>query len=644
MNQLSSWLLLVLLLPIWASAQTPFKCDGNIYMTQVEEQKVTTLFELEEDGQVINALPFPITNDYNVNAIGYRKTDNLIYGLEPILHELYRIDAAGRVESLGYMPLKGAYFAGDVSPSGGELVLFNSKNIAKINLNTLQVSADSIPLIVPDSAQIFCTDVAFHPITGELYGYNGVAGQLVIINSETGEVNNTKYPSIGYRSTLPALFFNAIGELYGIGTDNVNDLSILFKFDLETGMAQQRYFSETPGDRDACSCPYTVTLQEYTTTPNVYPCTEAKFVFKISNLKTIQGLLGDLYCELPDDFLITEILHNPFEGNLNNSIGSDILNLTDMTIPLGVDSIVVTAIVPKDASGTYLNQSRLTAIDLATQSSIDILSDYPFTFEKNDATPIQVLSLGLDNNIVLPDTSEICSADSLIFDMPDIGGIEYFWSTLETGTSIDVYSEGYYQVTITSPCDTLITGTELIYANMEVDLGLTQTIFFGNTIDLVPEVKSFSPLINFDWRSSLEDLILCPTCTGLYNQMPQEDITYSVTVKNAAGCTASASVDIIVERPIFAPNAFSPNTDGINVYFYLQSAGAPMDINLIQVYNRWGALMYEQKNISTNDELAGWNGEIRNQSANQGIYIWVAEIQLPSGETQQLSGDVLLMK
>jgi gliding motility-associated-like protein len=72
---------------------------------------------------------------------------------------------------------------------------------------------------------------------------------------------------------------------------------------------------------------------------------------------------------------------------------------------------------------------------------------------------------------------------------------------------------------------------------------------------------------------------------------------------------------------IFIPEGFSPNEDGVNDFFQLQQLpyGSVVDL---EVYNRWGGLVYESDNY-----LNDWNGtNIDGNDLPAGSYIYVVRI------------------
>jgi|GEM_PF-2154863 len=72
---------------------------------------------------------------------------------------------------------------------------------------------------------------------------------------------------------------------------------------------------------------------------------------------------------------------------------------------------------------------------------------------------------------------------------------------------------------------------------------------------------------------------------------------------------------------VFVPNVFSPNQDGINDVFQPSfSNPAALESYQLQIFDRWGALLYESQ-TPTN----GWDGQHRELLMSPGVYVWRME-------------------
>jgi len=113
------------------------------------------------------------------------------------------------------------------------------------------------------------------------------------------------------------------------------------------------------------------------------------------------------------------------------------------------------------------------------------------------------------------------------------------------------------------------------------------------------------------------------------------------TVTNSAGCSDRDSLLIsIKEREILPPklpNAFSPNGDGVNDFFYVR--GGPFETMQLNVYNGWGELIFE-----TADPLAGWDGKHDGKAEINGVYVYTVIAKSVDGVEHDRSGKVTLVR
>lgn len=98
---------------------------------------------------------------------------------------------------------------------------------------------------------------------------------------------------------------------------------------------------------------------------------------------------------------------------------------------------------------------------------------------------------------------------------------------------------------------------------------------------------------------------------------------YQVThiVSNSYGCSDTTSDIIHINgiQTLYAPNAFTPNHDGLNDVFNVKGMNLdPNDFQLL-VYDRWGNLIF-----TTNDLNAGWDGHANggDEIAQIDVYVW----------------------
>jgi len=113
------------------------------------------------------------------------------------------------------------------------------------------------------------------------------------------------------------------------------------------------------------------------------------------------------------------------------------------------------------------------------------------------------------------------------------------------------------------------------------------------------------------------------------------------------GCSDSDVIWVYVskERKVFIPNVFSPDENGLNDYATIFADDASVrSIPSFRIFNRWGELVFERENLIPNVETEGWNGYFNNKKMQNGVYIYIAEIEFIDGETEIFKGDITLME
>lgn len=95
----------------------------------------------------------------------------------------------------------------------------------------------------------------------------------------------------------------------------------------------------------------------------------------------------------------------------------------------------------------------------------------------------------------------------------------------------------------------------------------------------------------------------------------------------------------------YFPTSFSPNQDGYNDVFEIgKSDETAASIQLYQIYNRWGGLVYEARNFDFSDYSRYWSGYYKNNTVDSGVYIYNVEIVFENGTVKQYTGDVTVIK
>ena len=216
-------------------------------------------------------------------------------------------------------------------------------------------------------------------------------------------------------------------------------------------------------------------------------------------------------------------------------------------------------------------------------------------------------------------------------------------ATISTDSTFKKLSSGKYTLTITDHIGCKLNESIDIMSPLPfaLDLGEDQYLNLGDKLTL--HVKT--NYIIASSRYLLDNQIVCDQACDGKSFLPFDSGLLTIEAKSDKGCVAKDTFHLFVKEIIkaFIPNIFTPNGDGKNDYFMIMGDISNIKmINLLQVFNRWGGLIYEGRDLFPNDVQQGWDGTIQGKSADEGLYVYLAKVQLLNDKIKTLSGDILL--
>jgi gliding motility-associated-like protein len=67
-------------------------------------------------------------------------------------------------------------------------------------------------------------------------------------------------------------------------------------------------------------------------------------------------------------------------------------------------------------------------------------------------------------------------------------------------------------------------------------------------------------------------------------------------------------------------------------------------VNRMQIFNRWGEVVYEKRNFMVNDASAGWDGTYKGKPAMPDVYIYLIEFVCENASIIPFRGNVTLIR
>lgn len=160
------------------------------------------------------------------------------------------------------------------------------------------------------------------------------------------------------------------------------------------------------------------------------------------------------------------------------------------------------------------------------------------------------------------------------------------------------------------------------------------TIAAGNFVAFINQSTGSS---SFYWTFGDGTNSYLPAPQHQYN-IPGVYTVYLITA-DGNGCqdTATETVDVI-EVPIYIPNVFTPNEDGVNDVFHVKAAD--MQTYVIHIYNRWGRQVFESSSPNID-----WSGRSSSGVMEEdGTYYYLITATDYSGNKYNLKGFVQLIR
>lgn len=205
-------------------------------------------------------------------------------------------------------------------------------------------------------------------------------------------------------------------------------------------------------------------------------------------------------------------------------------------------------------------------------------------------------------------------------------------TTLDTSFVRPVGSYTYYLIATSGTCSDTARFDVTIAPNPLVNL-VSEIRRFGDEVTLI-ELGNEDPSYTYLWTPSagLDDSTKSEPTT-----LTEVNITYTLLVTDTNGCTFTDSVLVVYSPDIEVPSGFTPNSDGNNDVWNIQLLEKYPNAS-VQIYNRWGQLLYEQSNGYT----IPWDGKYKGKELPIGTYYYI--IDLKDSAAKPLTGPITIIR
>ncbi|HJW28071.1 MAG TPA: gliding motility-associated C-terminal domain-containing protein, partial [Saprospiraceae bacterium] len=191
--------------------------------------------------------------------------------------------------------------------------------------------------------------------------------------------------------------------------------------------------------------------------------------------------------------------------------------------------------------------------------------------------------------------------------------------------------------------DILVPGTAEVVVKIDADL---------SSLDVNGMVKCSLtlniPIADIDsiiWISNIQ--MSCVQLKCLEQEFTLSGKTeIEVRVVDIHGCSGQAFLvlDLSRDPSVYIPNVFSPNGDGTNDQFTLFTNDQVREIALLEIFDRWGDLVFANSKFPPNEPDYGWDGYYHSQLMNPDVFAYRAVVLLLDGSERAYHGDVTLIR
>ena len=357
--------------------------------------------------------------------------------------------------------------------------------------------------------------------------------------------------------------------------------------------------------------------------------TDNSYTVTSAGTYSVQAYNGD--CSVTDQVIVTQ---DPFNFNLGN----------DTT--LCADFPTITIDVGQSAASYLWSTGDTTQSILVSDGSysVDVISDLNCEYEDNIDIHVQEFDMSIQAS-----SQEECVPATILFDdlsSVNTGSInQWDWdfevnSSNSPSTSVYYDEPNFYDVSLTIQsaegcADTLYFDDYIqINPNPTAKFNYTYSIDNGCEVQLhFSNQSTGEEYYQWQFSNGEESYISDPQLIFEYNQ----NYEAILQVENEFGCIDETVQNIFIPKlkPIFVPNAFTPNKDSSNDTFHPVSECVE-DITFT-IFDRWGKTLFISEDIDK-----GWDGTFEGELQNNDTYAWKL-VYFIDGETHEDTGFVILL-
>ncbi|MFT4152988.1 gliding motility-associated C-terminal domain-containing protein [Parafilimonas sp.] len=199
----------------------------------------------------------------------------------------------------------------------------------------------------------------------------------------------------------------------------------------------------------------------------------------------------------------------------------------------------------------------------------------------------------------------------------------------------------------TLPNDSIVTQPGIYHNYFQTAAGCDSVIFTNLTQETAPAVQlgndtcftNTSAITLYAKTNNTNDTFLWQDGSSNSTYNAAQAGIYWVQASNSCGvATDSVTIYSNCNLPVYVPNAFTPNNDGLNDVFRIANINNQQFVDM-SIYNRWG-----QRIFYSTEALKGWDGKQNGVELPASTFIYQIRYKNFAGKLQSLKGTVVLMR
>lgn len=275
-------------------------------------------------------------------------------------------------------------------------------------------------------------------------------------------------------------------------------------------------------------------------------------------------------------------------------------------------------------------------------SSLQVLTSQTVTLHAQNACGADIDSIALYFTTVpminLPNDTSFCDQPPQFIALESDTLVNYVWNDRVLQSSRPINDTGIYRLIAFNVCGADTHDISVSF-QAEIEASLLPLYFLCTNDSLLLDVQTDSA--DYAWSTNDTSSFIYATEEGEY--------TVRITVNE---CVNIIQTEVVSEDcdttqcKISTPNVITPNGDGVNDVFHIQSSCDHVKVEL-NIFNRWGQLILRDEMISStkNQVLSFWDGYVNGTLVSEGTYFFTIRYQqLNSDEFSLQNGTVQVIR